>query len=62
MINRDELKAEMQECLQLCDGRYYATDAGCKRLENWLRDRGFPGKVFIEDGRYEISQRGKDEG
>ena len=50
-----QIRAAMMACLELRDGRYYATEAGCVRLRSILQDKGIPVDVMVgEDGRFEV--------
>lgn len=49
------IRAAMVDCLDFKEGRYYATEAGCKRLCGILSMHGIEATVSVgADGRFEI--------
>lgn len=56
----DDLRAALMEIIPKClelrdDGRYYPTEAGCIRLQEWLGEHGVAAHVEITDSeRFDI--------
>lgn len=50
-----QIRAAMVACLEERDGRYYATEAGCRRLCGILEMHGIKATVTVgADGRFEV--------
>ncbi len=51
----DRLRAIMSQCLEkLSDGRFYATENGRHRLQQWCDNEDMNVYVVIKNGRYDL--------
>lgn len=51
----DELRNFLPKCMEKRGDRYYPTEDGCKRLMEWLGERGIDIEVSItDDGRFRV--------